>query len=210
MDCPAATDVNPGILNGSLSLPTQGMTVLLLSFAGILLATIFLLECFLLPSRRTTAASSSSSSKQTLAQELLTHVVITGGSSGIGLSVGKECLERGAKVITLLARNPEKLERAKDELEAHARSKEVSVSTHVRIVAVDVSNQAAIAQAAKDICTSETQPVPTALLNIAGTSSSAAFVDTDYAEFRRLMDINYLGSAYATRAFVPYMLEDSR
>jgi 3-dehydrosphinganine reductase len=44
------------------------------------------------------------------------------------------------------------------------------------------------------------------LFNVAGTSTSAAFVDTDYKEFLRLVDINYLGSAYATRAFLPHMI----
>mmetsp|Transcript_11380 Transcript_11380/g.32779 ORF Transcript_11380/g.32779 Transcript_11380/m.32779 type:complete len:380 (-) Transcript_11380:346-1485(-) len=198
MECPL-TDADDGSYIGGL--PMHG--VALLSLAGILLATIVLLELVLLPSRRKTVSSS-----KTLAQELLTHVVITGGSSGIGLSIAKECVERGARVVTLLARNPTKLERARQELEAHAKTSG-KASTHVRVVAVDVSDQPGIVKAAEDICTSDEHPVPTALLNIAGTSSSAAFVDTHYTEFQRLVEINYLGSAYATRAFLPYILKDS-
>ena len=33
-------------------------------------------------------------------------VVITGGTSGLGFEMGRECLERGAKRVVLLARNP--------------------------------------------------------------------------------------------------------
>merc|ERR1711942_278819 len=44
------------------------------------------------------------------------HVVITGGSSGIGLACAKECARRGAR-ITLIARDPRKLEKAKEEVQ---------------------------------------------------------------------------------------------
>ena len=41
------------------------------------------------------------------------NVVITGGSSGLGLAIAKELAARGA-IVTLIARNKEKLEMAKD------------------------------------------------------------------------------------------------
>ena len=44
------------------------------------------------------------------------HVFITGGSSGIGLEVAKECARKGA-FITLVARNLQKLDEAKQEVE---------------------------------------------------------------------------------------------
>lgn len=44
------------------------------------------------------------------------HVLITGGSSGIGLEIGKECARQGA-FITLVARNKQKLDEAKEEVE---------------------------------------------------------------------------------------------
>ena len=48
------------------------------------------------------------------------------------------------------------------------------------------------------------------LFNVAGTSTAASMVDTDYKEFHRLMSINYLGSAYTTKAFLPYMISPNR
>ena len=44
------------------------------------------------------------------------HVLITGGSSGIGLEIAKECARKGA-FITLVARNIQKLNEAKSEVE---------------------------------------------------------------------------------------------
>ena len=44
------------------------------------------------------------------------HVLITGGSSGIGLEVAKECARKGA-FITLVARNSDRLNEAKSQVE---------------------------------------------------------------------------------------------
>jgi len=43
------------------------------------------------------------------------HVLITGGSSGIGLAIAKKCLAEGAEVV-ITGRNQDKLEKAKKEL----------------------------------------------------------------------------------------------
>ena len=46
------------------------------------------------------------------------HVVITGGSSGIGLNVAIEVAKRGAN-ISIIARSKEKLEAAKRQISGH-------------------------------------------------------------------------------------------
>lgn len=172
-------------------------------FGGILFLVILLLEILLLPKRRRMDKKAQS--------ELLTHAVITGGSSGIGLAIAQELIRQRCRHITLIARDEKKLNQAMEKLKQYAESMTRSDScsstgTDIRIQPVDVSNVEKIAQVAKDISTSEEYPPPTMLLNVAGTSSAAAFLDTDYKEFHRLVDINYLGSAYATRAFLPYMI----
>jgi len=48
------------------------------------------------------------------------HVVITGGSSGIGLEIAKECARQGG-FITLIARDKQRLAKAKAEVEDHLK-----------------------------------------------------------------------------------------
>jgi 3-dehydrosphinganine reductase len=167
------------------------------AIGGILLLVLLVLELVLLPRKRS----------KNHREELLQHAIITGGSSGIGYSVAKELIVQKCPCITLLARNMEKLKEAKAALETFRDSDpSKGWSTIIQIYSVDVSNPDQVAKAAKDICSSESVVNPTMLLNIAGISSAKEFIHTDYNEFQRLMNINYLGSAYVTRAFLPYML----
>lgn len=183
-----------------IGLPTYG--IVLIALGGILILAILIIDLILLPKRRNLSQANQ--------KELLKHAVITGGSSGIGLAMARELIARKCKVITLLARNIKKLNDAKKELEEYSTS--INSPTVVNVVSVDVSDTEKISNVAKGLCTSvdkDAFPVPTMLLNVAGVSSAQAFVDTDYKEFDRLMSINYLGSAYTTRAFLPYMVPKS-
>ena len=65
------------------------------------------------------------------------HVLITGGSTGIGLAIAAELVRRGAH-ITLIARTQSKLDAAADELRALARG--VGVPTVIRTLAADTCN----------------------------------------------------------------------
>ena len=68
------------------------------------------------------------------------HVVVTGGSSGIGRAVALAAVRRGAS-LTLVARSPERLE------EAAARLRDVMPDSAVGAVSVDVSDREAVADA---------------------------------------------------------------
>ncbi len=183
-----------------IHVPTYG--IVLLALGGILILTILIIDLILLPKRRKLPEANQ--------KELLKHAVITGGSSGIGLAMAKQLIARKCKVVTLLARNVKKLNDAQKELKQYASS--IDSPTTINVVSVDVSDAEKIANVAKSLSTSVDKdefPVPTMLLNVAGTSTAQAFVDTDYKEFDRLMSVNYLGSAYVTRAFLPYMVPKS-
>lgn len=162
-------------------------------FVGAVLFVLLLLNLVLLPRRR--------KSKE-LHNELLTHAVVTGGSSGIGLSIAKDLVKRKCQYVTLIARTKQKLEEAKIMLKEYATS--IGSPTIITILSVDVSDAIKIDEEAKKLSVSGI-PNITMLFNVAGTSTSASFLDTDYKEFDRLMNINYLGTAYATKAFLPYM-----
>lgn len=173
----------------------SAVSILGIAIASVLFLIIVLLNFILLPKKR--------ESVKKLEKELLKHAVITGGSSGIGLAIAKDLVQRQCAKVTLIARNEKKLVEAKNFLTEHASS--VKSPSLIEVVPVDVSDAKKISDVAAKICSFEVNSPVTMLFNVAGTSTSASFVDTDYEEFERLMKINYLGSAYATRAFLPFM-----
>lgn len=65
------------------------------------------------------------------------HVLITGGSTGIGLAIAVELVRRGAH-ITLMARTESKLADAADQLRSLARS--LGLPTVIKTTAADTCN----------------------------------------------------------------------
>jgi len=125
------------------------------------------------------------------------HVVITGGSSGIGLEIAKISLLKGA-TVTLVARNVVKLQNAKKTLEESCATSKVS------ILSLDVSEDYNEVLEKFEELASKYGPVDF-LFNCAGTSCAASFMDLPIEKFSSLMRINYLGSVYCTRAVLASM-----
>lgn len=92
------------------------------------------------PRRSSNSGTQLPSSKN---HPLLQHAVITGGSSGIGLSIAIELARRSCQNITLIARNADQLADAKRLIE-EAAAKANATATSVFIVSVDVTNFAAL------------------------------------------------------------------
>lgn len=132
-----------------------------------------------------------------------THVVITGGSSGIGLALAKEYVSRGASV-TIVARNPEMLATASGELRALVSSihNDQPNEQIIRTVSVDCASSENKIKLAFD---ASSVPNCDILVNCAGVSIAGAFDDLPIEEFERMMRINLLGSVYPTRVLLPCM-----
>ncbi|XP_066482289.1 3-ketodihydrosphingosine reductase [Tiliqua scincoides] len=129
------------------------------------------------------------------------HVVITGGSSGIGKGIAIECFKKGA-FITLLARDENRLLEAKREIEQYS----VNDKQVVHIASVDVSKD--YANVVKVIKQAQEKLGPVDMLvNCAGTSVNGKFEELDTSKFEQLMAVNYLGTVYPTHAVVPTMKE---
>lgn len=123
----------------------------------------------------------------------MTHTIITGGSSGIGLALACECLETGDRV-TLIARSAEGLETARSALSAPDR---------VGVAACDVTDATALAAA---IAGAEEAFGPAdRLITSAGIARPGQFGDLDEAVFRDLMEVNYFGTLNAVSAVWPGM-----
>ncbi|HEX5614283.1 MAG TPA: SDR family oxidoreductase [Acidimicrobiia bacterium] len=120
------------------------------------------------------------------------HVVVTGGSEGIGLAAARACAARGARV-SLLARRVDRLAAAARELggDVHTES-------------VDVTDADAVARAV-DACVAHHGPCDV-LVTSAGLAEPGYFAELDLDVFRRQMDVNYFGTLHAVRAVVPAMV----
>ncbi|WP_319422092.1 SDR family oxidoreductase [Pleurocapsa sp. FMAR1] len=130
------------------------------------------------------------------------HVIITGGSSGIGKATAKLLAQQGAN-ISLIARDRQKLATAQREIATLART-----SQQVLIFPADVSDSAAIKIAIKGAIAQ--QGIPEMLITSAGITHPGYFSEIPLEVFERIMAVNYFGSLYALRAVLPAMEQQKR
>lgn len=121
------------------------------------------------------------------------HVIVTGGSSGIGLAIAKLYATRGDRV-SLLARHPGRLEQARAEI--------ISLSgidsARIQIASVDVAS-ADQTTAAIEICEASFGPCDI-LIASAGIVEPRAFDAMSSSIFEEQISINFLGTANAVRS----------
>ncbi|XP_069469791.1 3-ketodihydrosphingosine reductase isoform X1 [Ambystoma mexicanum] len=129
------------------------------------------------------------------------HVVVTGGSSGIGKCIAMECFKQGA-FITLVARDENKLLQAKKEIEKCAiNDKQVALC-----ISVDVAKDYGQVESVMKQAQEKLGPVDM-LINCAGMAIAGNFETVPINDFVRLMEVNYLGSVYPSRAVIGTMKE---
>ena len=125
-------------------------------------------------------------------------VVITGGSLGIGRSLALRCFENGASVI-VIARNPQNLQKIKDDLE----SKRVNELQRVVVKQADVTSLEQVNLSFDEII-DEFKQIDY-LVNCAGKSVSNAFDQAPISDFEFMMNLNYFGTLYPTKRAVELM-----
>lgn len=126
------------------------------------------------------------------------RVLITGGSSGIGLATAKECARRGAHV-GIVAREITRLQAARAEVARHAKP-----GRHVEAWPLDVTDAAATeAWAPRAI---DALGGLDLLVCNAGASLAAAAQHTSLEQYRALMDVNFFGTVHVSRACLPHFM----
>ncbi|MCB1599347.1 MAG: SDR family oxidoreductase [Xanthomonadales bacterium] len=127
-------------------------------------------------------------------------VLITGGSSGIGLATARKVAAAGARTL-ICARGLEDLEKAKAEIEAETKNAKVF------IYQVDLADLASADDLVKKV-TAEHGAVDV-LVNNAGRSirRSIELSYDRFHDFERTMQLNYFGSLRLVMGFLPGMTE---
>jgi 3-oxoacyl-[acyl-carrier protein] reductase len=118
--------------------------------------------------------------------------VVTGGASGLGLASARRIVGEGGRVA-LWDVNPEALAAARDAVgDAH-------------IVALDVSDQAAVEAAAADTFAALGR-IDVLIASAGITGATGPVQDYPIDSWRQVIDINLNGIFYCSRALVPFML----
>ncbi len=126
--------------------------------------------------------------------------LVTGGSSGIGLATAIAFAREGASAW-ILARNPDRLSEALKSIE----SARVSPAQSFGCLVADVANQEQVFSVIHDFTAQA--GAPDILVNSAGVARPGYVEEMDLSIFHEMMDINYFGTVYATRAVLPGMLK---
>lgn len=119
-------------------------------------------------------------------------VLITGGSSGIGRALACLLDSAGAR-LWLLARRKEAL------LETQAQ-----MHGECRVLSVDVSQWEQVQTAFEEI--RRVGGAPDVIINSAGITHPGYVQDLPVELFRRMMEVNYLGTVHVVKAALPAML----
>jgi 3-dehydrosphinganine reductase len=128
------------------------------------------------------------------------NVLITGGSSGIGLALAQQLVRQGNNV-TLVARRKELLDQRVSELTNLLISPDQRILGLQADVAAWDQVQALASQMIK------IGALPDLIINSAGVVQPGYVQDLEVEHFHWMMDINYHGTVHVIKAFLPEMMQ---
>jgi len=131
------------------------------------------------------------------------RALVTGGSSGIGRAIALALARAGAHVA-IVARRPGPLEDTRAALRAAAPD----AAQRFAAIAADVADPEQAARAVEEAVAA--LGGLDLVVNNAGAARALRFEDTPLAEFRRLLDVNFLAAVAVTRAALPHLGRGAR
>jgi len=120
-------------------------------------------------------------------------VVITGASTGIGWATARLLLDRGFRVFGSVRKQAD-ADRLRSEFGANFTP-----------LIFDVTDEAAVLAAARDVRVALSGETLAGLVNNAGIAVAGPVLELAADEFRRQMDVNFIGPIVATQAFGPLL-----
>lgn len=122
-------------------------------------------------------------------------IVVTGAGSGLGRELSKQLVQRGARVA-MVDINEKGLQ------ETAQMAGVGKVSMHV----LNVSERSAVEALPEQVVSAHGQV--DGIINNAGIMQNFVDVkDLDYARIERIMNINFYGTLFMTKSFLPYLLK---
>jgi short-subunit dehydrogenase len=121
--------------------------------------------------------------------------LITGGSAGLGLALGRALASRGARLV-IVARRQESLDAAAEELRR--------LGGKVAAIAGDIVWQEDVDRIAAAV--SSDYGKLDFLCNCAGRSTRGAVLETSPEDFQQLLEVNFLAAVRLTRALAPLLI----
>ncbi|NMC18902.1 MAG: SDR family NAD(P)-dependent oxidoreductase [Thermogutta sp.] len=125
-------------------------------------------------------------------------VLVTGGSSGLGLAIAQAFADAGSRTA-IVGLEPEGVEAAVQTLRRRAQSQDAILGT-----AADITSDHDVARVADAV--RSTFGELDVLVNNAGRSMRGGLLDTTPEQFRRLMELNFIALVRVTRTFLPELI----
>ncbi|KAI0785562.1 oxidoreductase [Abortiporus biennis] len=131
------------------------------------------------------------------------HCFVTGGSSGLGLSLAILLTQLGAHV-SIVARDQKKLESALEQLEAARKHPDQILKTY----SYSIQEAAGAAAAIDAACEPHGGRAPDVVFNCAGTSRPGYWLEQDETSMKSGMDSTYWAQAWTALAVSKRMVKD--
>jgi len=123
-------------------------------------------------------------------------IAVTGGASGIGLAICRRFGREGARVA-VIDMNGEEASRQAQALQGSG--------IEAKAFTCDVSREEECSQTIQAVI--DVYGGIDILVNNAGLTQRSAFVDTQTAVYRKIMDVNFFGALYCTKAAIKSLIE---
>jgi short-subunit dehydrogenase len=124
------------------------------------------------------------------------NVVVSGGSSGLGLAIARAMFEAGANV-TLVARTCSNLEAARSSISLD--------SSRVQTACCDVTKADEVDRLFGEECVASSGIH--AFIHAVGRSSRGAILDTTVEALQGLMEVNFYSAVHCTRRVLPMLMK---
>ncbi|KAI1207024.1 NAD(P)-binding protein [Annulohypoxylon truncatum] len=132
-------------------------------------------------------------------------VLITGGSTGLGLNAGRQLAEKGANVI-IVARKLGSLEEGVRYISRGARSPETQ---RFHYIVADVTTATECARVVSEVISWNNGAAPDIVWCCSGSAHPTLYIDTPVEQFQTMMDSNYFSCVYMAHAILNVWLRSA-